>query len=774
MSEGSSDQARRFCGNCGVAAEPDKSFCTSCGERLSPDPGAPSNAQAIPREEVLRARRKHLGDSSDQAEPSPVRRLFPVVALGGAAVLVMLFAATVAFPMVRDQFFATPSLDEPASDPPPAGTTGRPEEPGEARRQPEPTSEEPRQDEPQPTPEYGPPAATPASVAPDVLPDPVFDEILPYLRRATDAPIILPADWPEELEDVAIHNVTEPTREGYDILILAGPAEGVVEDYMGAKNAGYLTSSPEPPEDHSKYAQVGYRETVLLPDGTEAELSFLEPHTGNYGPHWVGRFQKHGRWYTVTVRNPDPNNDAARRILASMVEAPPAPPTTSANVSPDASPDPAFDRLLEELHLSTTGTVMLPAVLPDELGNVAIRTGLNPGGSNNYGIVSMSSPTDDVYQFPDPATELGRIGGGPMPLYGLRSSNEPVESVETVLLPDGTEAELRYTVSQGEGAQWEGHYVRDDYGYHIGTDAATDPDGSMARQMLSTMVEVPEDLSPEFRAAQEAELRTAVLDYYDAVDRQDWAYTYDNLVHVSMIEFADEEDWSLRNEWYEENYPSDMTSVDTEILGYVDDNPAHAEVAVYRTFDGSGEVQTRNTVFINQDGVWKHKLVGEEIDLFRPDLSYEEFVEVKEGGGNAGGSEEFWVGYRAELVAAVEDYYEAVNRGDWGYTYDNLDSETQPLFTRDEWYQKNQWYDDNGGYANLVGVDVEITYLPADGPGGFAEVTVTRTYDSGYVDVRDTVFVEEGGGWKHRFVEEEMDLFRPDLSFEEFVEVKGG
>ena len=35
---------------------------------------------------------------------------------------------------------------------------------------------------------------------------------------------------------------------------------------------------------------------------------------------------------------------------------------------------------------------------------------------------------------------------------------------------------------------------------------------------------------------------------------------------------------------------------------------------------------------------------------------------------------------------------------------------------------------------------------------------------------RNTYFVFEDGEWKHRFGQEEKDLFMPDLSYEEFLE----
>ena len=40
-------------------------------------------------------------------------------------------------------------------------------------------------------------------------------------------------------------------------------------------------------------------------------------------------------------------------------------------------------------------------------------------------------------------------------------------------------------------------------------------------------------------------------------------------------------------------------------------------------------------------------------------------------------------------MEAAEDYYQAVDREDWAYTYANLDASTRALYAEDEWYLKN-------------------------------------------------------------------------------------
>ncbi len=120
-----------------------------------------------------------------------------------------------------------------------------------------------------------------------------------------------------------------------------------------------------------------------------------------------------------------------------------------------------------------------------------------------------------------------------------------------------------------------------------------------------------------------------------------------------------------------------------------------------------------------------------------------------------------------DVEEAVEDYYYAVDREDWAYTYENLDSESQALFTEEEWYQKNEWYADNEG-LELSSMDVAVTLASN---GYEADVTVYRTFQDGTTITRDTVFVLDGV-WKHHLTEEEIGIFMPDLSYEEFVEAQ--
>jgi hypothetical protein len=119
----------------------------------------------------------------------------------------------------------------------------------------------------------------------------------------------------------------------------------------------------------------------------------------------------------------------------------------------------------------------------------------------------------------------------------------------------------------------------------------------------------------------------------------------------------------------------------------------------------------------------------------------------------------------ADLVGAVEDYYDAVDREDWPYTYDSLDSQTKALFTEEEWYQKNEWFAANEG-LELSAINVVVNGSASDPEVG---VTVYRTFKDGSSITRDTLFVMEDRTWKHRFTEEEIAIFMPGTPYEEFV-----
>jgi len=109
------------------------------------------------------------------------------------------------------------------------------------------------------------------------------------------------------------------------------------------------------------------------------------------------------------------------------------------------------------------------------------------------------------------------------------------------------------------------------------------------------------------------------------VDREDWGYTYKHLNSETQSRFTQKE-WFEKNQWLSDNYPAIYHELSVDLSG-ASQQPL-AEVRVRLTGeDGSSSI--RNTYFVYEDGLWKHRFGREEYDLLMPGASYEEFVEAR-------------------------------------------------------------------------------------------------------------------------------------------------
>lgn len=308
------------------------------------------------------------------------------------------------------------------------------------------------------------------------------------------------------------------------------------------------------------------------------------------------------------------------------------PTTTTAAVSADAPPDPAFDKLLPELERRTeNANLLLPAELSSVLKNVAVDRDLE---GDRYGIAFFREPQENVVE-----------GWGRAEVYGtLRAvpkeeeiSNEYFEatSVETFEMPDGAEATLRRMEpvrEQGgtQGPFWEGKFEEGSHTYSLVL--LDDTSREMAAQVLSTIVEVPrqrghESTTPRVPTskADASQAEEAARDYYLKAGSKDWEYTYDHLDSQTQRLFTKEE-WSQKNQWLAGNSPTiyHIDSVDLEDAS----QESVAEVAVRLTGE-DGSTSIRNTYFVLENGSWKHRFSQEEKDLFIPGVPFEEFVEAQ-------------------------------------------------------------------------------------------------------------------------------------------------
>ena len=216
--------------------------------------------------------------------------------------------------------------------------------------------------------------------------------------------------------------------------------------------------------------------------------------------------------------------------------------------------------------------------------------------------------------------------------------------------------------------------------------------------------------------------------------------------------------------------PAPLESVTVEQNERVSDSPATVTLSYE---DGTQETMKAMVPMVVEDpsdsGVPKRFLTDVEVSNFKqpssapPESSASSSPEATTGSYGQSTEE-----MKAGAEAAAGEYYRAVGVEDWGYTYDHLDSTTRSRFTRDEWFQKNEF---------LAGDGSTVYYIDSvneEGGSGepTVEVTVILTFGDGSTSTRNTYFVYEDGSWKHRFSQEEYDLLMPDLSYEEFVQAQ--
>lgn len=297
---------------------------------------------------------------------------------------------------------------------------------------------------------------------------------------------------------------------------------------------------------------------------------------------------------------PEPTVPAEPEETSAEPEPAPEP---ASSVSPDAPPDPAFDALLPTLRQMTTAPIMLPARLPEELSNVAVDSAT---GGDEYGILFLAQPTGDVVEDYVHAYDMGTI----------RSISNPQEvspeffdasHEETVELPDGTEATLRYLEPAVEGSNaapfWEGRFEKEEQTYIVSV-PLVDPEVDIARGILSSMVEVSgaeEEVSAEQRF---------ISDYYAAVGREDWSATYSMLDPASQAHFTEEE-WIRKQQAREaaSGAPPIESATITEISG----EGADFTATVTLTYEDGTQATLPGIVVVFEDGEHRRHLTDEEL-----------------------------------------------------------------------------------------------------------------------------------------------------------------
>ncbi len=296
------------------------------------------------------------------------------------------------------------------------------------------------------------------------------------------------------------------------------------------------------------------------------------------------------------------------------------------DTSPGDSPASAFDDLLPVLQERTEAPIMLPATLPQGLENVAVDADRE---GEEYGILFLGQPTGNTVETFVGANSVGTFTATPEPESNPTNEFFEATRTEEIELPDGTPATLRRMEPTGtpanQGPYWEGTFEREGYTYTL-TIELPDTSGDVAGRTLSSMVLADSaDQGSEEPVGSRADLEQAVGDYYRAAGSKDWDYTYEYLDSETRSMFTEEE-WRQKNQYFAD-LDETIYHVVSVNLDETSEEPI-AEVQVRLTGeDGSSRVRT--TYFVWEDGAWRHRFAQEEIDLFRPDLTYEEFLEVR-------------------------------------------------------------------------------------------------------------------------------------------------
>jgi hypothetical protein len=232
----------------------------------------------------------------------------------------------------------------------------------------------------------------------------------------------------------------------------------------------------------------------------------------------------------------------------------------------------------------------------------------------------------------------------------------------------------------------------------------------------------------------EADMVLAVEDYYRAVDREDWAYTYDRLAYGTRSAFTKAE-WELKNQWFADNFPARLDTLEVETRTFTP-SALVAEVTVNRTF-ADGAFAPRDTTFVYENGSWKHLFSQEEAALFLPGVPFEKFVAVQQAAGMAPAAQE------EAVKEAIRGHYGAIGRGEFTAAYSYFGPTYRKLEGRRAWISSEKTYGITASTINYL----DVTY--ADGITAAATVDVTFQNDTGAPRFLVTwILTKQDGAWK--------------------------
>jgi hypothetical protein len=222
------------------------------------------------------------------------------------------------------------------------------------------------------------------------------------------------------------------------------------------------------------------------------------------------------------------------------------------------------------------------------------------------------------------------------------------------------------------------------------------------------------------------DLLRAVDDYYEAVDREDWSYTYENLAPQTRSRFGEEE-WSRKNEWIADEKGLELSSWDKSIEEFsLADH--EAALKVHMVFE-DGTKRTTHTRFFYDERSWKNELSPAEMDSLMPETPYQEFVEAHR---------------KAAVESAIRSHYKAIGKGEFEEAYGYFGPTARSDHEKEEWI-KNHVADD---IESSTIHSVEVTEANQD----TATATVDVSFEDNTIGTSRYVFtwslVNENGEWK--------------------------
>lgn len=166
-------------------------------------------------------------------------------------------------------------------------------------------------------------SAPPSTVSLD-SPASAFAPLLGELQSRTDVPIMLPAELPEKLQNVAISEYS--ANDSYEVGFLTEASNSIVTSWGRPDSYGTLRAISIEEAVSNEFFEAESVEDVELPDGIVATLRLMNPvndQAGTQGEYWEGKFQRDGHEYTLIFSDPGRvSKDEVTQALSSMVFVP--------------------------------------------------------------------------------------------------------------------------------------------------------------------------------------------------------------------------------------------------------------------------------------------------------------------------------------------------------------------------------------------------------------------------------------------------------------------